>query len=243
VPPFRILCPNGAGKFVILCDHASNHVPAELKDLGLLGVDLARHIAWDIGAAGVAGTLSEKFDAPAVLSNVSRLVIDCNRHPGALDLIPEKSDGTSIPGNQSLTEDARASRLDRWFTPYHDAIESILDARAERGLSSFVLSIHSMTECLGAVARPWKISLSSYQDRSIVEPVLKILRRIHGEEVGDNQPYDLDPSVDYSVPTHAMRRRLPYLQVEFRQDEVRDAAAQRAWAHRFASALLDAGLG
>ena len=57
--------------------------------------------------------------------------------------------------------------------------------------------------------------------------------------VGDNQPYDLDPKIDFSIPFHAMRRNLTHLQVEFRQDEVSDASAQRHWAVRFAQALRE----
>jgi predicted N-formylglutamate amidohydrolase len=69
---------------------------------------------------------------------------------------------------------------------------------------------------------------------------MDILRRSRDIEVGDNQPYSMDPAVDYSIPFHALRRNLPYLQVEFRQDEVQDAEAQVRWAKRFASALAEA---
>jgi PAS domain-containing protein len=47
--------------------------------------------------------------------------------------------------------------------------------------------------------------------------------------VGDNQPYGLDPEVDYSIPFHALRRGLPHVQVEFRQDEIRETTAKRQW--------------
>jgi predicted N-formylglutamate amidohydrolase len=231
-PAFEALRPDAKGPFVILCDHASNHIPAELNALGLDAADLARHIAWDIGAAGVARELSNLLDAPAILCVTSRLVIDCNRHPGAADLIPEVSDSTVIPGNRNLTAEARQSRIDRWFTPYHDAIEAVLEAR-----SPLVLSIHSMTPVLAGVARPWQISLSSHTDRSLVDPLLAALRRPGDIAVGDNQPYDLDPAFDYSIPFHAMRRNLPYLQIEFRQDEIAGAKGQAAWAQRLAAAL------
>ena len=233
----QVLRPDAPGRFVILCDHASNRIPPELGDLGLTSGDLSRHIAWDIGAARIAETLSEIFDSPAILSEVSRLVVDCNRHPDAPDLIPEKSDGTYIPGNQHLSKASKAVRLEQWFMPYHAAIESVLDARSGAGLPSFVLSIHSMTTRLAGVFRPWKIALSSYRDRTHVEPVLEHLRALQCGEVGDNQPYDLDPAVDYSVPFHALRRDLPHIQVEFRQDEVSHAAGQSGWARRFAGAL------
>jgi predicted N-formylglutamate amidohydrolase len=224
---------------VILCDHASNCIPAELDDLGLPPAELARHIAWDIGAAGVAEALSSIFDAPGVFSPVSRLVIDCNRHLDAADLIPERSDGTAIPGNLNLSASARALRIERWFHPYHAAIESILDERAARGAASIVLSIHSMTDNLAGSHRPWQIALSSHEDRSIVQPLIDVLRRSCDIEVGDNQPYSMEPAIDYSVPFHALRRDLPYLQVEFRQDEVQEAQAQVRQAKRFASALAE----
>lgn len=230
-----VLRPQGAGRFVILCDHASNRIPPELHDLGLPASELARHIAWDIGAAGVVAELSKIFDTPAILCGTSRLVIDCNRQLTAADLIPEVSDGTAIPGNVGLGERDKAERIERWFDPYHNAVEEVLSAREP----AIVLSIHSMTGCLAGSARPWQIALSSYDDRRLVEPVLHALRRPGDVLVGDNQPYDLDPAVDYSIPFHAMRRGLPYLQVEFRQDEIQHHAGQIAWAQRFARALME----
>ena len=236
----RLLRPRGLSQFVILCDHASNHIPAELKDLGLSPAELGRHIAWDIGAAGVAEALSKMFDAPAVFSPVSRLVIDCNRQLDAADLIPERSDATVIPRNLNLSESARTLRVERWFQPYHAAVESILDERASRGAATIVLSIHSMTDNLAGSRRPWQIAFSSHEDRSRVQLMIDVLRRSSDIEVGDNQPYSMEPAVDYSIPFHALRRNLPYLQVEFRQDEVQHTDAQVRWAKRFASALAEA---
>jgi predicted N-formylglutamate amidohydrolase len=232
---FRVLRPHGKGRFLIVCDHASNEIPEELDHLGLPPAELRRHIAWDIGAAGIASELSNIFDAPAVLCGTSRLVIDCNRQLAAPDLIPAVSDGTLIPGNLNLTPDQRRHRIEQWFEPYHAAIEAAIGDRQDW----MVLSIHTMTESLAGVARPWQIALSSYQDRRWVDPVLANLRRDREIWVGDNEPYDLDPTVDYSVPFHAMRRGLPYLQVEFRQDEVADAAGQVQWARRFAAAIQE----
>lgn len=233
----RVLRPAGRSQFLLLCDHASNHVPAELGDLGLPQRELERHIAWDIGAAGVAGSLSELLDAPAVLCGTSRLVVDCNRQPDAPDLIPATSDGTHVPGNAQLDGIARAARIERWFRPYHDAIESLLLERAARGIESAVVSIHSMTPSLGGRFRPWQIALSSHTDRRLTDAVLAALRGPGDIVVGDNEPYCVDPAVDYSIPFHALRRGLPCLQLELRQDEIADAAAQHRWALRLAGVL------
>jgi predicted N-formylglutamate amidohydrolase len=234
---FRILRREGKGRFIIFCDHASNRISAELDNLGLQESELDRHIAWDIGAAGVATELSDIFDSPAILCGTSRLVVDCNRQLHAHDLIPEVSDGTTVPGNRDLREPARQLRIERWFEPYHAAIESVIVDREARGLPSIALSIHSMAAWLAGTARIWQIALSSHNDRSLVEPMLEALRRPGDVTVGDNQPYNLDPAVDYSIPYHAMRRKMPYLQVEFRQDEVAGTAGQIRWARRFADSL------
>jgi predicted N-formylglutamate amidohydrolase len=231
---FRILRPEGKGRHIILCDHASNRIPAELNNLGLPPSELQRHIAWDIGAAGVSAELSTILDAPAILCCTSRLVIDCNRQLDAPDLIPEASDGTAVPDNRNLTAAERQSRIDQWFEPYHAAIESVIE---ERSPGSTALSIHSMTPCLKGIVRPWQIAISSHCDRTLAQPMLDNLRRQGDITVGDNQPYDMDPSIDYTIPFHAMRRNMPYLQVEFRQDEVADARGQVRWARRFAHAL------
>ena len=234
-----ILRPQGAGRFVLFCDHASNDIPAELDHLGLQASERSRHIAWDIGAAGVTTALSEILDSPAILSSTSRLVIDCNRQLFAEDLIPEISDGTRIPGNLHLSETARAIRIERWFDPYHNVIESVLLNREMRGVPSVVVSVHSMTAVLAGEPRPWHIAISSHLDRRIAEPVLAALRRPGDIVVGDNQPYDVNPETDYSIPFHALRRGLPNVQVEFRQNEILDTTAQYQWALRFAQVLMD----
>jgi predicted N-formylglutamate amidohydrolase len=234
---FRTLRPQGKGQFIIFCDHASNRIPAELRNLGLPPSELDRHIAWDIGAAGVAAELSTILDAPAILCCTSRLVIDCNRQLNAHDLIPQVSDATAVPGNCNLSAAERHGRIRQWFEPYHAEIESVIDDRGARGLSSIALSIHSMTPCLDGSVRPWQIALSSHRDRNLTQLMLDTLRQSSGVSVGDNQPYDLDPLVDYSIPFHAVRRNMQYLQVEFRQDEVAELAGQSRWARRFAEAL------
>ncbi len=200
----RVLRPDSKSRFVIFCDHASRDIPVELDNLGLPVSELARHIAWDIGAAGIAEALANIFDAPAVLSPVSRLVIDCNRHLSASDLIPEQSDGTAIPGNQNLSPAAKSQRIEGWFDPYHAAIESILIDRELRGCASIAISVHSMTDNLAGSPRPWPIAFSSDTDRpadrTLVQPMIDILRQ-SGVNVGDNEPYSMDPAQDFSIPS------------------------------------------
>jgi predicted N-formylglutamate amidohydrolase len=237
VTSVQILRRRSQGRFVLLCDHASNHIPAELRRLGLTESDLGRHIAWDIGAAGVTEYLSERLNSPAILSGVSRLVIDCNRQLKSPELIPATIHGTRVPGNAALGSASRKERIKHWYEPYHDAVETVLLERFGRGFESAVVSIHSMTPTLHGRIRPWQIALSSHTDRRLTDPVLAALRGPGDLEVGDNEPYCIDPLIDYSIPYHAWRRGLAHLQVEFRQDEVATTDLQRRWASRFADVL------
>jgi predicted N-formylglutamate amidohydrolase len=238
VTPAHILRPQGQGRFVFLCDHASNQIPEELDDLGLPETELARHIAWDIGAAGVTEALSELLDAPAILCETSRLVIDCNRQLDSAALIPTVSDGTAVPGNIGLSDESRTARIQQWFRPYHDAVESVLIERAAHRVETVVVAVHSMTPCFEGQLRPWQVALSSYADRRLTDAVLAALRAPGDLVVGDNEPFRIEPDLDYSIPFHALRRRMRHLQVEFRQDEITDPVEQRRWACRFADVLL-----
>ena len=237
--PFQVIDGDFGRGLVVICDHASNRIPPALDALGLPEAELRRHIAWDIGAARIAGLLAARFRAPAVLCGTSRLVIDCNRDPADPASIPTASDGTVIPGNRHLTVWDRTERVARWFVSYHAAIDDMM-LRALAARPDLVLvSVHSMTEAMKGIARPWPVALSWHEDRRLSDPMLAALRRRIGESVGDNQPYGLDPAEDYSVPVHAMRRGLRHLQVEFRQDLVGDAAGQARWASLFGNALAE----
>ncbi|WP_119391196.1 N-formylglutamate amidohydrolase [Taklimakanibacter lacteus] len=240
--PFDVFNPEGKTAIVIVCDHASNALPGEVGCLGVAEGDMQRHIAWDIGAAPIARHLARIFDAPAVLSGTSRLVIDCNRKLHDPSLIPSMSDGIIIPANEGLSPGQRQKRIDAYFNPYHAACRQVITSRCRKGERPLFLSVHSMTDHMDGTHRPWEISLSSNEDRRATAPVLAALSEVPGLVVGDNQPYDMDPTQDYSTPEHALSRGLDYLQVEFRQDLVAEAKGQERYAHIFAEAVKRSGI-
>jgi len=235
--PFDVVNPMGKAALVIVCDHASNALPPEIGDLGVGAKDMQRHIAWDIGAAAIARHLAEIFDAPAVLCGTSRLVIDCNRKLHDPTLIPPISDGITVPANEGLTSEQRQWRIEAYFQSYHQACREMIEARCSKGERPLFLSVHSMTDQMNGKHRPWEISLSSNENRGATAPVLAALKDVTGLVVGDNEPYDMDPRVDYSTPEHALSRGLDYLQVEFRQDLVASGRGQEDYAKIFAEAL------
>jgi predicted N-formylglutamate amidohydrolase len=90
--PAEVINPAGSSPYVLVCEHASNRIPANLGTLGLPDADLQRHIAWDIGAEATARILSRILDAPLIVQRYSRLVYDCNRPPEADSAYPEVSE-------------------------------------------------------------------------------------------------------------------------------------------------------
>jgi predicted N-formylglutamate amidohydrolase len=237
LPPYETFNPEGPAPILLICDHASRRIPRALGDLGLDERERSRHIGWDIGAADVARHMALQLNAPALLAGYSRLVIDCNRHLHDPTSMRPVSDGTTIPGNTALSPADRQARIDGLYQPYHDAIARRLDSFAGRGIAPTLLAIHSCTPEMAGQFRPWHIGICWDSDRRIAGPVLEALGRAPDVVVGDNQPYALDLREDYSVPVHAMRRGLPHLQVEFRQDLVATPAGARRWAEVLLAAL------
>jgi predicted N-formylglutamate amidohydrolase len=227
---------DGASPFVILCDHAGNSLPRALGSLGLAERELRRHIAWDIGAGAVAARLGGLLDAAVLRQHYSRLAIDCNRAPDHPDSIVVRSEATTIPGNIGLGVAEKEARRRAIFAPYHDAIDALLDERCNEGRETIVIAQHSFTAVFHGLARPWQAGVLYDRDARLARAVGDLLRA-EGFVVGDNEPYRLSPTSDYTIPIHAERRGLPYVEIELRQDLIADGDGQAAWAARLARLL------
>jgi predicted N-formylglutamate amidohydrolase len=240
-PAFAILRPDGASRLVLLCDHASNRVPAALDRLGLRPRDLAQHIGWDIGAAMVAKRISFRFDAPLAMTGYSRLVIDCNRRLDHATSVPAVSDGVVVPGNRRVGARQRARRRDALFRPYHAAVAALLKRRVQEGPAPVIASIHSCTPVMNGFKRPWHVGVLSNVDRRLADPVLAALARVPGIVVGDNEPYSGKDGVGYTIATHAEKPGLPHVSFEIRQDLIATPIGALHWARLIGGALA-AGL-
>lgn len=231
---FEVVNKEGKSNLVLVCDHASNRVPACLNKLGLSDTQLADHIGWDPGAAAVARLLAKNLDAPLLLSSYSRLVVDCNRPLASNELIPEQSAGVIIPGNQNLSAYERADRIQNLFIPYHDAIDTLLDRRLLNNPQSpaIFLSIHSFTPFLFNQQRPWHIGVSHKSDARFAKNLYNALVQQGDIVVGFNEPYPIEDAFDYSIPTHGEARGLPCAMIEIRQDGLTSQTGIENWAER-----------
>jgi predicted N-formylglutamate amidohydrolase len=232
---------NAAGRspWLLTCDHYGRLIPRRLGDLGLPERELTRHIAWDIGIAGVADALSKHLDAHLVAQRYSRLVIDCNRPPQAPSSIPRISEATTIPGNEGLTRDAMAARRRAIFDPYHRRIADIIDLRLREGMPTVLVSLHSFTPVYAGTVRPWHVGTLYHRDTRLPPRLLKLLRAAAELVVGDNEPYAVSDDTDYTIPVHGEARGLMNSGIEIRQDLLADRAGQQQWADRLARILAE----
>ncbi|TMM52860.1 N-formylglutamate amidohydrolase [Sulfitobacter sabulilitoris] len=222
------------GRWLVVCDHASNLVPPAVAggDLGLLPADMDRHIAFDIGAAGVSRALAQRLDSPVILSNFSRLVVDPNRGEDDPTLLMKLYDGTLIPGNRHADAAERERRLDLCYRPYHAALA---DLAARPG--TVIVSVHSFTPQLrGRPPRPWQIGVLYADDRRFADPLMAHLAAEPDLTLGDNEPYTGRMRGD-TMDRHALRHGRPHVLIELRNDLIAEDYGQTAWADRMAPIL------
>lgn len=232
--PVEILNPDSASPLVLICDHASNHIPASYRRLGVDPSELERHIAYDVGAAGVTALLARRLGAPAFLGTYSRLLVDLNRPFGSSTSMPTLSESTRIPGNEDLAEAEKALRRSRIFEPFHAAIAGFLDRRTT---PSLIVAIHSFTPVFLGVARPWHVGILHDGLPAFADAFLAPLRAEPGLVVGENVPYEIERASDYAIPVHGTDRGNPAVLVEIRNDLIGTPAGIAEWTDRFAPIL------
>jgi predicted N-formylglutamate amidohydrolase len=234
VPPVLEENAEGASPFLLTSDHYGRALPRALGDLGLPESEMERHIAWDVGIAGVAHALSKHLGAHLIAQRYSRLVIDCNRPPDAPGSIPRISEATVIPGNEGLTRDAAEARRQQIFDPYHRRIREVIDRRLRDNIPTVLVSLHSFTPVYAGIARPWHVGTLYQRDTRLPPLLLKGLRASGDLVVGDNEPYAVSEETDYTIPVHGEARGLMNSGIEIRQDLIEEPAGQKQWADRLA---------
>lgn len=241
-PPVEVIRAAGQAPLVLICEHGGRAVPETLAGHKPAADDMARHIAFDIGAAAVAQGLAVRLDAALALQLYSRLVIDCNRPRHAADLAPAVSDGTRIPFNEALDANGLSARWHAIHQPFHRAIEQLLDQR--RGVT--LIAIHSFTPKLrDQPPRPMMAGLLARQDMTLAR-TLKLAMVAHGAKLGIafpddailfNAPYQIEDISDYTIPIHGETRGLPHLLLEIRNDLIADPNGVGLWTDLLAKVL------
>lgn len=236
-PAVEILNDTGRSPFVLICEHASNHIPAEYGKLGLDDKELARHIAWDIGAANVTRALSKRLDASAFLGGYSRLLIDLNRPLHVADSIPMRSEATDIPGNHSLSAAERERRAISMFHPFQDSLRRHIDQRANEGRRSILVAVHSFTPVYLGQPRSWHAGVLFDKAEALGQALITQLSRDPMLNVGANVPYSVSAEADYALVVHGALLGNPAVLIEIRNDLISEADGVAEWTDRLAQAL------
>ena len=218
---------------VMVCEHASRHIPDVFQDLGISPAARLSHVAWDPGAMAVAQRMSQDLDAVLVASTVSRLVYDCNRPPNAPDAMPAHSEAYEIPGNAGLTEGDKGKRIARYYRPFEQALASQVASRTD----PVIVTVHSFAPVYNGEARDVEIGILHDQDRRLADAVLRIAE---GHDVRRNAPYGPEHGVTHTLKEHAIKHGHLNVMIEVRNDLIADAAGQAAVADTLAGWIRQA---
>lgn len=228
----------GAGRCLIVCEHASNRIPPDYADLGLDRAALSSHIAWDPGAFEVAAAMSALLDAPLVRQRFSRLLYDCNRPPHEASAVPVKSEVYDIPGNAGLADDVRRERAERFYFPFRAALAGAIEGRATPPV---LVTVHSFTPVYHGARREVEIGILHDADARLADAVLaQAGRQDGGFVVRRNEPYGPQDGVTHTLREHALPRGLLNVMIEIRNDLIATPESQDAMARLLAAWLTSA---
>lgn len=236
----EILNADGRGPILLVCEHASNHIPDAYDGLGLSPEARLSHAAWDPGAEPLARLLSEAFDAPLVAGRVSRLVYDCNRPPEAADAMPAQSETIAVPGNRGLAAAARAARARMVYKPFSAALAGAIAARQAQGTPFALVTVHSFSAVWFGKPREVEIGILHDTDARLADLMLAEAPALAPRRIARNAPYGPEDGVTHTLRRHGLAGGLPNVMIEARQDLLRDSAGQAAIAAELAQMLRPA---
>ena len=234
----QVIGANGAAPVVLVCEHASRHIPSDLRDLGLVEPARSSHAAWDIGAMDMAVAMSRMLDAPLVAAGVSRLVYDLNRPLESPSAIPEKSEIFDIPGNKGLSESDRRDRFDRLHAPFHMRLAEVVAAqRARCGGPVALVTIHTFTRVYMGRERSVEIGYLFHADGRLAEGALAAEQARGRYAAALNEPYGVADGVTHTLKMQGEDKGLPALMIEVRNDLVDTPDTAQAMAAHLVDVL------
>lgn len=231
--PVVLVNETGRSPILLVAEHAGRRIPKALGTLGLPASERDRHIAWDIGADGLARHLSQLLDAPLVLQRYSRLVYDCNRPPESPGAMPVMSESTPIPGNEGLTDEQRNARTAALYRPFHAAVARLIEARA----NPVLVTVHSFTPVYKGKPRILDLGILHDSDARLADRLLRACEADPDLAVRRNEPYGPRDGVTHTLQLHALPRGLENVMLEVRNDLIADETGQQRMADRLAPLL------
>lgn len=225
------------GRIVLVCEHATNHIPARWGNLGLTDEQRSAHIAWDIGALGLARGLMQRLDAVLVHAQVSRVVYDCNRAPNMAGAMPARSEIYDIPGNSVISADQRAGRTKAVYQPFHDGLHDVIAQRIAYGLRPVIITIHSFTPVYFGKPRRVEFGVIHDANSGLAVAIHHAATKSTRLAAELNAPYSAADDVTHTLRLQATPYGLPNAMLEIRNDLIASPDAEQAMAEALAPVL------
>ncbi len=208
-----------APKVVLVCEHASNRIPAFLGDMGLGAEARDSHIAWDPGALAVARMMSAELSAPLVHGGVSRLVYDCNRPPEAPGAMPVRSEDYDIPANAQMSDEERQARVHGVYDPFRQALSAVIDRN--RASLELLVTIHSFTPIYHGQKRQVELGILHGVDDRFAAAMMATKAVENPYITRLNEPYSAKDGVAHTLDVQALPNGLLNVMIEIRNDLIR----------------------
>jgi len=217
-PAVQIINELGEGPFVLVCEHASNRIPAEFNSIGISNAAQQSHAGWDIGALALSKAMSTLLASPLVASTVSRLIYDCNRAPSSKTAIVPGSETEAIPGNLQLSSAQRSRRVEAVYQPFSQALSELLDRRQAQHISTCLVTVHSFTPVFHGKVRTVELGVLHDDDSALADLILEIATKHTTLLVERNQPYGPSDDVTHTLQKHALPRNMANVMLEIKND-------------------------
>ena len=205
---------------VIVCEHASPHIPGEFNNLGLARDALLSHVVWDPGAMALAERMADQLEATLIAAKTSRLIYDCNRPPDAPDAMPARSEVVDVPGNANLTEADKARRISTYYEPFRLALSHVMEGIDD----PILITVHSFTPVYGGMLRDVEIGVLHDSDARLADALLATADPDF--VVCRNAPYGPEDGVMHTLKTHAIPGGFLNVMLEVRNDLIADERGQ-----------------
>ena len=236
----EIVNESGGGPVILVCEHASNHIPAEWGNLGLDAAARESHAAWDPGAEALATLLSRALDAPLVAGRVSRLVYDCNRPPDDPSAMPAQTETVAVPGNAGLDAAARAARVRAVYAPFTDALAGLIARRRAQGAPFALVTVHSFSPTWFGVPREVETGILHDDDTRLADAMLALAASLPHRRIARNAPYGPEDGVTHTLRLHGLANDLPNVMLELRNDLLTTGPAREVIAAELLTMLRPA---
>lgn len=236
--PALVINGQGRSKVMLVCEHASNHIPARYAGLGMTDAAKISHAAWDPGAQAISERLSALLNATLVISTVSRLVYDCNRPPTSTGAIRAVSEQIIVPGNASLTTIEQIERVETVYQPFTQVVS---DTIASYETAPILVTIHSFTRTYNDQKRDVDIGIIHDADDRLATTMVEMSDADLGLEFALNEPYSIVDEVTHTLELHGTKNGLINVMVEVCNDRI-ETAEQQDVISRMLANLLTASL-